>query len=213
MNITIMGATAGVGLQAVQQALARGHTVTALARSAASSLPDHPRLTKLTGSATVTADVSRAIAGADAVLLTIGSKSKQASTLYSDAARALLAATAGTRFTAPVLAITGFGVGESGPYLNFLMRLVVKGLLRHQTADKAVLEQLLAASALNWEIVRPGILSNGPLTKTYRVLPELQKGMKVGKISRADVAHFLLREAEQPTLLHQRPALTGGAPR
>ncbi len=207
MNITIIGATAGVGLQAVRQALAGGHTVTAMARDTA-SLPDQPRLIKLNGSATVTADVQRAIAGADAVLLTIGSKSKKATTLYSDAARALLAATAGTRFAAPVLAITGFGIGDSGPYLNLLMRLVVKGLLRHQSADKAVLEQLLADSALDWEIVRPGILSDGPLTETYQVLPKLQKGMKVGKISRADVAHFLLQEAEKPTLLHQCPALT-----
>ena len=207
MNITILGASAGVGLQAVQQALAGGHTVTALARSAA-ALPDQPRLTKLNGSATVAADVQRAIAGADAVLITIGAKSKKATTLYSDTARALVAATAGTPFTAPVLAITGFGIGDSGPYLNLLMRLVVKGLLRHQSADKALMEQLLAQSSLSWEIVRPGILSDGPLTTSYHVLPELHQGMKVGKISRADVAHFMLQQAQHPTLLHQRPALT-----
>ena len=207
MHITILGATAGVGLQAVQQALASGHTVTALARNTA-SLPDHPRLLKRNGSATVASDVQRAIAGADAVLITVGTKNKKVCTLYSETARALIAATAGTQFTAPVLAITGFGIGESGPYLNLLMRLVVKGLLRKQSADKAVMEQLLAQSPLNWEIVQPGMLSDGPLTERYRVLPELHQGMKVGKISRADVAHFMLREAQQPTLLHQRPALT-----
>ncbi|AII50681.1 NAD(P)-dependent oxidoreductase [Hymenobacter sp. APR13] len=207
MQITILGATAGVGLQAVQQALAGGHTVTALARTTA-SLPDHPRLRKLNGSATVVADVRQAIAGADAVLITIGTKNKKATTLYSDAARALLAATADTHFTAPVLAITGFGIGPSAPYLNWLMRLVVKGLLRKQSADKEIMEQLLAHSALNWEIVQPGILSDGPPTHSYRVLTDLHPGMKVGKIARADVAHFLLQEAARPRRLRQRTVLT-----
>ena len=56
--------------------------------------------------------------------------------------------------------------------------------------------------------MRPGILSDGPLTKAYQVLPKLYEGIRIWKISRADVADFLLREAENPTLLHQYPVLT-----
>lgn len=163
MHIAIIGASAGVGLLAVQQALAKGHSVTALARNAA-IIPDQTRLTKLNGDATSAADMTRAIAGADAVLITIGTKNKKANTLYSGTAKALITATAGTSFTSPVLAITGFGVGDSGPYLNLFMRVIVKGLLRKQTEDKALMGDLLAHSALNWEIVRPGILSDGSLT-------------------------------------------------
>lgn len=208
MKITILGASSGVGLQALHQALAKGHAVTALARNMA-AVPDHPRLTKLTGSATVGADVKRAIAGAEAVLVTVGTKDKSITTLYTDTATALLAAAAETGLTAPVLALTGFGIGESRRYLSsWLMRLVIQLVLRKQSADKTRLEALLAGSSLRWEIVRPGILTNGPLTQAYQVLPTLRQGMNVWKISRADVADFLLREAEAQTLLYHYPALT-----
>lgn len=207
MKIIVIGASAGVGLLTVQQALAKGHAVTALARNT-ESLANHVRLTKINGSATSAADVRRALTGADAVIITIGSQNKKASTLYTDTAKAVIAAATDINLAAPVLAITGFGVGDSSAYLNLPMALVVKGLLREQTKDKAQLEALFAQSQLKWEMVRPGILSDGPLTKAYQVLPKLHRGIKVWKISRADVADFLLREAENPTLLYQRPAIT-----
>ena len=69
------------------------------------------------------------------------------------------------------------------------------------------MEELLATSSLRGEIVRPGMLTNGPLAPC-RVLPELTAGMQVGRVSRASVAGFLLRQAQQPTLLAHYPALT-----
>ena len=207
MKITVIGASSGVGLLTVQQALAKGHRVTALSRNTA-PIPEHALLTKLNGNSSSVADLKRAITGAQAVVITIGSKDKSVTTLFTDTAQALLTAAAAVNLTAPVLVITGFGIGDSGKYLNLLMAFVVKVVLKKQSADKARLEMLLAQSPLKWEIVRPGILSNGSLTKTYHVLPELHKGMKIGRIARADVADFLLREAENPTLIHHYPALT-----
>lgn len=208
MNITIIGASAGIGLLTVQQALAKGHQVTALSRNTA-SIPDHALLTKLNGSATSVTDLKNAIRGAEAIIITIGARGKKQTTLFTDTAKALLRATADLQLTGPVLVITGFGVGDSGPYLNWLMWLVVKMLLKEQTEDKTRLEELLTQSQLKWEIVRPGMLTNGPLTGTYQVLPTLYRGIDVSRISRADVAHFLVCEAEKPTLLQQYPALTG----
>lgn len=207
MNITIIGASSGVGRLALAQALAAGHDVTALARSMA-AVPDHPRLTKLSGNATVVADLRPALAGAGAVLVTVGTKDKSVTTLYTDTARALLAAAAEVGLTAPVLVLTGFGIGESRPYLNPLMAFVVRVLLRRQSNDKDQLEELLMRSPLRWEIIRPGMLTNDAPTMNYQVLTILHKGMKVGRIARASVAAFMLREAEKPTLLHQCPALT-----
>jgi len=207
MNITVIGASAGVGLLAVQQALAKGHQVTTLARGIV-PIPEHARLTNVVGSATRVADIKEAIRGADAVLITIGTKSKQATTLFSDTARALLEAATELAFTAPVLAVTGFGIGESAPYLNVWMRLVVKGLLRNQSQDKTRLQALFATSSLRWEIVQPGRLTNGPLTQSYQVIPTVYKGIKIGSISRADVADFMVREAETPTMLYHYTALT-----
>ena len=142
------------------------------------------------------------------MLITIGTKSKKATTLFSDTGRALIKAAAELNFAGPVLVVTGFGIGASGEYLSLLMRLVVKGLLKEQSADKTRLQELLVSSPLKWEVVQPGMLTNGPLTKAYKVALPLYKGIRVRKISRADVADFLLREAEKPTMLYQYPVLS-----
>jgi len=207
MKITIIGAAAGIGLATVQLALAKGHNVTALSTNTA-GIPDHPRLTKVNGTATSHSDMKKVMTGADAVIIAIGTKNKKANTLFSDTALALVKAGAELDFKAPVLIITGFGAGASSGYLGFFMRTVIRLLLKDQYINKTKMEEIIAHSNLNWEIVRPGMLSNGPLTKQYKVLADLSRQMKVGKIARADVADFLLREAEKPTLIHQYPALT-----
>ncbi|RPD45725.1 NAD(P)-dependent oxidoreductase [Hymenobacter sediminis] len=207
MNLTIIGASSGVGLLAVQQALSQGHRVTTLSRTVA-TLPEHPGLTKVVGSATVAADLRRVLPGAEAVLITVGTAKKNATPLFTDTARALLEATADMPLTAPVLVLTGFGAGGSAPYLNWWMRLAIRWFMQPEYDNKTQLEELLAASALCWEIVRPGMLTNGPLAP-YQVLPDLTPSMQVSRISRASVADFMLRQAQQPTLLYHYPALTG----
>lgn len=207
MKLTIIGASAGTGLLTLQQALDRGHQVTAMARNT-TLLPEHPQLTKITGDATSVADLKRAITGADAVLITVGTKKKNATSLFTDLAHALKQVATQTEMTMPVLVVTGFGAGDSRPYLNLFMGLVIRLFLRKEYDDKSRLETLLADSGLRWEIVRPGMLANGPLTEHYQIITQLHRGIRVGKISRADVAHFLLNQAENPTLLYQHPALT-----
>lgn len=207
MNITIIGASAGIGLATVEHALAQGHYVTALSTQTASIAP-HVHLKKVNGSATSVSDLKKVMAGADAVIVTIGTKNKKPNTLFSDTANALVKAGAALNFKGPVLVITGFGAGDSGRFLGFFMKTVIRLFLKHQYINKTLMEEIIANSALNWEIVRPGMLSNGPLTKKYKALPNLYKGIKIGKISRADVADFLLEEAGNPTMLKQYPALT-----
>ncbi|MBB5620365.1 putative NADH-flavin reductase [Pedobacter cryoconitis] len=207
MNITIIGASAGIGLATVEQALAKGHKVTALSTNT-TNIPPHAHLTKVNGSATSVSDLKKVMVGADAVIITIGTKNKKPNTLFSDTALALVKAGAALNFKAPVLVITGFGAGDSSRFLGFFMKTVIRLFLKHQYINKTLMEEIIANSELNWEIVRPGMLSNGPLSKKYKVLPGLYKGIKIGKISRADVAAFLLEEAKNPTMLKQYPALT-----
>jgi putative NADH-flavin reductase len=207
MKIAIIGAAAGVGLAAVQQALAKGHQVTALSTNTA-TIPDHNLLTRINGSATSINDMKKAMAGADAVLITIGTKNKKPNTLFSDTANALVKAGRELDFKGPVLVITGFGAGKSSGFLSFFMRLVIRLFLKYQYINKTLMEEIITKSPLQWEMVRPGMLSNGPLTQQYKVIPSLYKGIKVGKISRADVADFLLKEAQNPAMIRQYPALT-----
>lgn len=207
MKIAIIGASAGIGLAAVNQALERGHEVTAFSRNT-DLIPDHKFLTKIKGNATSSSDLKKVIKNADSILVTIGTKDKKNTTLFSETARALIEAVVETKPDVPVLVITGFGTGESKNYLNLFMKLVIRFFLKDQYEDKTLMEKLISRSNLKWEIIRPGMLTNGERTNTYQVKNKLDPNIKIGKISRADVADFLLNQTENPDLLYQYPALT-----
>jgi putative NADH-flavin reductase len=207
MNITIIGASAGVGLLSVAQALENGHLVTAMSTNT-SAIPDHIALTKINGSATSVEDVKRAVKHADAVLVTIGTKKKKGTTLFSDMAKAVIVAMNELESTSPVLVISGFGVGASIKYSSFIMKMVIRFFLKDQYADKGLMEKLFKESSLNWEMVQPGMLSEGVLTKDYHVFPMAKKGMKVGKISRADLAHYLVSESQDRKHINREVALS-----
>jgi hypothetical protein len=104
--------------------------------------------------------------------------------------------------------LTGFGTGDSWNYNALPMKILFTLLLKKVYADKSEQERLVTAGYPRWEIVRPGRLTNGAMTGRYRVLDELVNGMRVGAISRADVAHFMLAQAEHPTYLSKYVALT-----
>ena len=205
-QITIIGATAGVGLECVKQALAQGHRVVTLSRGVP-GIPANERLTVLQGSATNAADIKQAIAGSDAVIVAIGTgASMKATTLYTDAAKAMTEAIANPQL--PVIVLTGFGAGESGAYQSFLMTIMFSLLLKKVYQNKTEMEQMITASPLNWEIVRPARLTDKPLTGQYQMYTSLTKGMKMSSIPRADVAHFLVGQAVNPTQLGQYVSLT-----
>lgn len=128
--------------------------------------------------------------------------------MFSDIAKTLIQVTDELNFTNPIIIITGFGAGESSGYLSFFMRTIIKLFLKEQYINKTLMEEQIVNSNVNWEIVRPGMLTNGAITKSYKAINKLEKGMKVGKISRADVAHYLLSEAENPKMINQYVSLT-----
>ena len=72
--------------------------------------------------------------------------------------------------------------------------------------DKDVQEQMIRASGLDWTIARPGLLRGGAATGRVRVLPD-QKDWQVGRVTRADVADFLVREAFERRYVGQTPLL------
>jgi putative NADH-flavin reductase len=85
--------------------------------------------------------------------------------------------------------------------------LIVKGFLRQAIQEKNAQEQIITASSDDWIIARPGGLTDGPLTGTYRVTGP---GDKVGRpsISRADVADFLLKNLTDARYVRQAVGLT-----
>ncbi len=199
MNITIIGASAGVGLETVKRALDRNHNVTTLSRSEI-NLPSNPNLTMLKGSATNNDDLKKSIEKADAVIVALGTgKSMKPTTLYSDFAKLLVEVHSKTNTQIPFIILTGFGAGQSGQYNGFIMKLFFRFLLKDVYADKTKMEELITNSKIKWEIVRPGLLKDKPLTEKYRVETKLNKGINIGSINRTDVADFLVKQAEKTT--------------
>jgi putative NADH-flavin reductase len=209
MHIAIIGASQGIGRCCVDTALERGHQVTTLSRSVA-GYPSHPQLTVQTGDARRVADLQLAIQHADVVIVAIGTGRKTAATtIYTDVARALIEADRAAQRHLPHLVVTGFGAGDSGRYLGPIMGLLFRWVLADVYRNKSDMEAMIAASALRWTLVRPGLLTQGPATGHYRTQVKLSAGMKVGRISRNDVAAYLLDQAAHPTDEGAYVALSG----
>ncbi len=208
MRLLIIGATRGIGRQAMEQALAQGHEVTVLARRPEKLTWQHERLTVLPGDILDLASVSQAMAGQEAVFTTIGiPPTWQPVTVFSAGIKNVLAAMEQHQVDR-LLAVTGIGAGDSKGHGGFFYDRIFKPLLLKRIyEDKDREEAIIQESQVRWTIVRPGFLTNGPLTGKYRVLTDL-RGVTCGKISRADVAHFLLQEVAANRYVHQTPLLT-----
>jgi putative NADH-flavin reductase len=209
-TILIIGASKGIGLEAVKAGLAAGHTVRALARSAARIAIEHANLTKVAGDARRQADVARAAQGCDAVIQAIGVGSLNelafGTTLFSDSTRVTIDAmkTAAVR---RLIAVTGAGAGNSRGRNGLLYdHLMFPLLLQRIYADKDRSEAMITASGLDWTIVRPGLLTNGPRTSRYRALAN-PNDWRTGSISRADVADFLIAQVAARDMIGQTPLL------
>jgi hypothetical protein len=128
--------------------------------------------------------------------------------MFSDSARILLQVLQEMGSSPTLIILTGFGAGESWGYNSLPVKILFTLFLKKVYADKSDQERVIAGGYPHWEIVRPGRLTNGALTGHYRVLDKLVDGMRVGAISRVDVAHFMVEQAENPTYLGKYPALT-----
>jgi putative NADH-flavin reductase len=208
MNLLILGASRGIGLQLLQQSLQAGHVITAVARHVQDLASQPERLRTISGDILDAGMIREAMAGQETVCLTIGvGVTIKPVTVFSQGTKNVLAAMAehGVR---RLICITGIGAGDSKGHGGFLYDRIFRPLLLKTIyEDKDRQEALIKASGTDWTIVRPGFLTNGPLTGNYRVLTDVS-GVTAGKISRADVAHFLLAELSANRYLGQTPLLT-----
>ena len=210
-HLLVIGASRGVGLETVRRGLELGHRIRAFSRSAAEMRLADPALEPAPGDATDPADLTRALDGIDAVVMTLGIKESPAMlwrevTLFSDATRALIPAmeTAGVR---RLVVLTGIGTSESVSALSSIERIGHRALLGKPYADKTRQEEMIRASGLDWTFARPTILTKSGYTGRYKVLTDPRE-WRMGMISRADVADFLIRAATDDAYIGQAPVLT-----
>ena len=195
MRILVFGATGPTGQQVVRQALSQGHIVTVFARNPGTLSPTDQRLRVVIGDTTRDeARVAEAVGGQDLVVSALGRRNTfRSDHLIERSMRAIVPSMERTGVRRLIL-VSAFGVGESRRYAPLIPRIMYRVLLSDIFADKEVAEHYVRRSRLEWTIVQPVLLTDGPLTGNYRGGERLDlHGMP--KISRADVAHFILTEA------------------
>jgi putative NADH-flavin reductase len=208
MNITIIGASAGIGLETVKRGLDRNHSITTLSRSDI-EIEEKKSLKVILGDATNKVDLLSSIQNADAIIVTLGtSKNMNATTLFSNFAQLMVEIHKENKIDIPFIFVTGFGAGESKNYVPWLVKMFLKYFLKDVYADKTKMEEIITNSDLNWTVVRPGRLFDKELTEKYRIENKLFKGINVGGINRADVADFLIKQAEEQTELKKYIAIS-----
>lgn len=205
MRLTIFGATGETGKELVRQGLAQGHELTCLVRSAAiDTLPS--KAVQVRGDVRDADVVAGVIDGSDAVLSALGSRSLSKGDLLDASIANILAGMqkSGVRRII-VLGAAGAG-GDAGKYANRVDRLVLKilvhTLLKYPFLDQEAQERRLQTSDVDYTIVRPPRLTNGPYTGQYRV--EADGLPRAGKsIARADVADFMLKQLDDRRFVHR----------
>jgi putative NADH-flavin reductase len=204
MKLAIFGASGATGRLLVEQALAAGHDVTVLLRSAGSLALDDVRVQRIVGQLDQPDAVAAVVQGADAVISVLGVRKGGALTVCTDGIRSMLQAMQHTG-TQRLIALSAYGASETRDH-SWFIRLVRK-IIREKMRDKDAMEKLVRASTTDWTLVRPPALTNGAVTGAYRASTSLKPGI-TGRLSRADLAGCMLSVAERGDFLHQAPAVS-----
>jgi len=193
MRLFILGATGAIGKHLVEIALVRGHEVTAYVRSPRKIHAGRERLTVVRGDVFDAEEMARQMTGHDIVLSAFGPTTVRASTLRRDFGRALAVALRKSGVRRVQLVSAAFLFPDIGSFGEILKAT----LFRRMIPDMAGMEAEVSQGDLDWTMVRPPRLTNGPATNAYRVGDgNLPPGGFF--ISRADVAQFMIGEAENP---------------
>ncbi|MFA5107686.1 MAG: NAD(P)-binding oxidoreductase [Patescibacteria group bacterium] len=201
-RVLIFGASGRTGRHLLSQALERGFTVTAFVRHPEALPIQNQKLVAFTGDVLDAGQVAEAIRNQDAVISVLGNPTRQAIRgrirAVSEGTKNIIAGmtAAGVR---RLVFVTAFGVST---HIFYPEKLFIRLFLKNLFADLPDQERLIRASNLDWTIVRPARLTNGPLTGACRSGKSLYIH-PFSKISRADVAGFLLRALDTPETIGQ----------
>lgn len=220
-KVLVVGATGGTGRATIEALVERGHRVTAFSRHAESLELSSDRVTLLNGDATNPDDVDRAVAGHDAVIVTLGitenplrvrlfGAARTPDDVRSAGTRNVIAAM--RRHGVPRLVVqSSYGVGETRDNLRWLDRFFFGLLLKPQIADTEVQELEVRDSGVDWVLAQPVHLTDEESDTMPFASADGQ--VREWKISRKDVGRFLARAVQVPDYVRQSVALSGaGAP-
>jgi putative NADH-flavin reductase len=206
MKIAVFGGTGGTGRKIIEQALELGMEVRALLRTPGKLTIRDKKLEVIEGSALDGPAVSETIRGTQAVLSALGTRSLGKTTIYSDSIARIIQAMADHQVTR-ILCVGAVGMDPGrNTDMPVVEKLLVKLLLTHTLRDMYAMQLKLEATDLSWTMMWPPRLNDGPLIGTYRVVAN--QALKKGRvISRADLAHFIVRNIDNTEYFQSRVAI------
>lgn len=187
MRITIIGGSQGTGAQLASLAQEAGHEVTVLSRSGRG--PAGVRA--VAGDASDSTAAAEAVAGADAVVVTVGGAkgvSRQRAAVTETVTRAMR--DAGVR---RLVVQSSLGAGDSAAQMPAPLRLLMRVVLAKALADHNEQEALVRNSGLDWTVLRPTGLTDKEPTGTWKALTTDDDGRLGGSIPRRDLAACMLQ--------------------
>lgn len=205
-QLLIIGANGGIGRQCVELALNAGHQVTALVRNPANLPLIHQNLQVVQGDLLKPTTLEKYLVSKDAIISAIGVKGgmfgDKPTTLYSEGNANLLQAMeiVGVK-RAFFISASAIEISPVIPrFVQFLAKYVIQKLLKHMYADLRQMESIIKGSDAKWTIIRPPQLTDQPVTGHYRTA--INNWLKdCLKISRADVAHFIIHNINNPAII------------
>ncbi|RUP45219.1 hypothetical protein BC936DRAFT_148465 [Jimgerdemannia flammicorona] len=218
-TITVFGATGGTGREVVSQALAQNYRVTVLVRdetrfrAALPHLVRNPNLLVIKGRADNKDDVSTAMSiGQDAVINCLGTNTRDKDVTICSRSQRCINDAMVEHHVRRLIVVTSQGLGGTDDQFNPISHLVAKTVMRKYLDDKRLQEKIVTRDAmfLDYTIVRPSTLNDGPLTEHYKVS---EGAAKVVSISRADLANFIVGELRAGEWIGGAATVTGYQPR
>lgn len=205
-KIIIFGATGTIGQQLVEQGLQAGIQVTAFVRNQKKLEPVASGLNVHEGDVLNYSDVLGAIQGHDVAIVALGAGRQ--GKVRSQGTQNVIQAMKELGIKRLICQST-LGTGDSNQTLNFFWKNIMFGwFLKEAFLDHEEQEKLVRESGLAYTIVRPGAFTNGPVTGKY-IHGEVKEDMDLKlKISRADVASFILKQIGNDQYLNQSPILS-----
>jgi len=198
MHILVIGAAGRTGQEVVRQALGHGHQVRAFVRATALDVT-HPRLEVFSGDVLDFDSVSEAVKGVDAVIFALSSGGGKDVRVYSEGIGHVIHAMA-LHEVPKLVAVSAAGTfARKSSKISLGFRALIATALKGVYDDMERMEQRVAASGLDWTIVRPVGLSDGPLTGSYRISLDGTLLSKTNRVSRADLAAMCVKAATTRT--------------
>ena len=203
LSIAVLGASGGTGRRVVDTAVSRGHHVVAVMRRppADESVPGvrHVTWTDVDNPGALV-DAFRDV---DVVISALGGATAGPTTVCTDGARSTITAMARVG-VARLIVVSAYGVADT--HDRSLFSRAVWARVGDRMRDKETMEQLISHSGSGWTIVRPPKLDDRVGTGVYRSGVELPIRLW-SAIGRADLAAFLVGEAEIPTFVGAFPRI------